>query len=65
LRRRCQSEHKVRPLAQQQQRFAALFAARQAAYDRAQLRVQTLNKPVEQVAAEIETLLKMNLEVPK
>src|ERR1041385_3351095 len=65
LRRRCQSEHKVRPLAQQQERFAELFAARQSGYDRAQLRVQTLNKPVEQIAAEIETLLQRNLEVPK
>jgi len=65
LRRRCQSEHKVRPLAREQERFAELFAARQAGYHRAQLRVQTLNKPVEQIAAEIERLLKTNLEVPK
>jgi shikimate kinase len=57
LRRRCQSEHKVRPLARQQEKFAELFAARQPDYERAQLRVQTLSKPVEQIAAEIERLL--------
>jgi shikimate kinase len=64
LRRRCRSEHKVRPLAQQEERFAELFAARQAGYQRAQLRVQTLDKPVEQIAAEIEQLLKKS-EVEK
>jgi shikimate kinase len=57
LQRRCQGERKERPLARQQERFAELFAARQAAYGRAQFRVQTLGKPVEQVAAEIEELL--------
>ena len=57
LRRRCQSEHKVRPLARQQEKFAELFAARQPDYERAQLRVQTLSKPVEQIAAEIERVL--------
>jgi shikimate kinase len=57
LRRRCGGERKERPLARQQERFAELFAARQAAYQKAQLRVQTLGKSVEQVAAEIEQLL--------
>lgn len=67
LQRRCRSEHKVRPLAQQEERFAVLFAARRADYERAQYRVQTGNKPVEQVAAEIENLLRAvtDLEVPK
>jgi shikimate kinase len=62
LRRRCQGEHKVRPLAQQQERFAELFAARRADYERAQVRVDTSGKPVEQVAAEIELLLKLEVE---
>jgi shikimate kinase len=58
LRRRCQSERKERPLARQEERFAELFAARQAAYGRARFRVQTLGKPVEQIAAEIEDLVR-------
>jgi shikimate kinase len=58
LRRRCQGESKARPLAQQEAGFAELFAARRADYERAQLRVQTLNKAVEQVAAEIEHIVK-------
>src|ERR1700704_3262183 len=49
LRRRCNGESRVRPLAQQQARFAELFAARRADYALAQFRVQTLNKPVETV----------------
>lgn len=57
LRRRCQTEKKVRPLAQQEARFAELFTARRADYDRARFRVQTLGKPVEQVAAEVARLL--------
>lgn len=67
LRRRCQGEHKVRPLARQEEKFAELFAARRADYDRARFRVQTLDKSVEQIAAEIEQLLKAvkNLEVEK
>lgn len=57
LRRRCNRESKVRPLAQQQARFNELFTARQAHYALAQFKVQTLNKPVEQITAEIERLL--------
>jgi shikimate kinase len=57
LRRRCQSEHKVRPLAQQDVRFNELFAARRADYALARFTVQTLDKSVEQVTAEIERLL--------
>jgi shikimate kinase len=57
LRRRCQAEHKVRPLAQQDARFNELFAARRADYALARFTVQTLNKSVEQVTAEIERLL--------
>jgi shikimate kinase len=58
LRRRCTSERKVRPLAAEQARFSELFAARRADYALAQHRVQTLGKPVPQVTAEIEKLLK-------
>ena len=57
LRRRCQGEHKVRPLAQQKARFNELFAARRADYALAQFTVQTLDKSVQQVTAEIERLL--------
>src|SRR4051794_40171846 len=67
LQRRCRGERKARPLAQQQERFAELFAARRAGYELARFRVQTMGKPVEQVAAEVERLLQTaaNMEVPK
>jgi shikimate kinase len=57
LRRRCQAEHKVRPLAQQDARFNQLFAARRTDYALARFTVQTLDKSVQQVTAEIELLL--------
>jgi shikimate kinase len=57
LRRRCQTEHKVRPLAQQDARFNELFAARRAHYALARFTVQTLDKSVQQITAEIEQLL--------
>ena len=67
LRRRCRGERKVRPLAQQDERFAELFAARRADYELARFCVQTLGKSVEQVAAEVEQLLQaiMKAEVEK
>ena len=58
LRRRCADENKVRPLAGEEERFNQLFAARRADYALAQHRIQTLGKPVQQVTAEIEQLLK-------
>jgi len=58
LQRRCMAESKERPLAREQERFAQLFAARQADYALAQFRVQTENKAPHEVAAEIEELLK-------
>ncbi|HET8889882.1 MAG TPA: shikimate kinase [Candidatus Angelobacter sp.] len=58
LRRRCARERKVRPLAREQERFDQLFAARRTDYALARHRVQTLDKPVSQVTAEIEQLLK-------
>ncbi|HEY7402202.1 MAG TPA: shikimate kinase [Candidatus Angelobacter sp.] len=57
LRRRCQAEKKVRPLAEQEARFAELFANRRADYELARFRVQTMDKPVEQIAAEVAQLL--------
>lgn len=57
LRRRCQGEHKVRPLAQQDAMFNELFAARRADYALARFTVQTLDKSVQQVTVEIERLL--------
>jgi shikimate kinase len=57
LRRRCNAESRIRPLAQQEARFAELFAARRQAYERAQFRVATLGKAVEEVAQEIERIL--------
>jgi shikimate kinase len=58
LRRRCTGERKVRPLARAQESFNQLFTARHADYALAQHRVQTAGKPVPQVTAEIEKLLK-------
>jgi shikimate kinase len=57
LRRRCQAEHNARPLARQDARFNELFAARRADYALARFTVQTHNKSVQQVTAEIERLL--------
>lgn len=57
LQRRCRAESKARPLAQQEAGFAKLFAARLPEYERARFRVQTLGKPVAQVAAEVAQLL--------
>jgi shikimate kinase len=57
LRRRCSSDGRTRPLAQTESQFAELYAARRAAYEQAKVRVDTMNKPVEQIAAEIERIL--------
>ena len=57
LRRRCGGDVSVRPLAQDEARFAQLFWERQAAYSLAQLHVDTMDKAVEEVAAEIERRL--------
>lgn len=57
LRRRCAREPGRRPLAVDPVRFEKLFAERKAAYDLAPLRVETMNKSVEQVAAEIESMI--------
>jgi shikimate kinase len=64
LRRRCAAEEgRIRPLAREEAYFAQLFAARRAAYELARWRVDTMNKPVEQVAAEIEHVIKTEIEI--
>ena len=57
LQRRCGKDASVRPLAQDEARFTQLFWERQAAYSLAQLHVDTMDKAVEEVAAEIERRL--------
>ncbi len=59
LRRRCRAdaEGRIRPLAQQEEKFAELLAARQAAYDQARFRVATMGKAVEEVVDSIERIL--------
>ena len=57
LRRRCARDVTVRPLAQNEARFAELFVSRQPAYEVARHKVNTMGKAVEDVAAEIETIL--------
>jgi shikimate kinase len=58
LRRRCAQDGRTRPLAVDETRFARLFAERRSAYELTQARVDTMNKSVEQVAAEIEQIVK-------
>lgn len=57
LRRRCVGDGGTRPLAGDERQFEQLFAARRSVYELAQARVDTMNKPVEQVAAEIEQMV--------
>ena len=57
LRRRCELDATVRPLAQHADKFAALFADRRSAYELARYRVETAGKTIEDVAAEIEQIL--------
>ncbi len=57
LRRRCATDGKTRPLSVDETRFAQLFTERRAAYELAHVRVDTTDKPVERVAAEIEHML--------
>ncbi len=57
LRRRCTRDGGTRPLARGEKEFAQLFEERRAAYALAQFRVETMNKTVEEVAAEIEHIL--------
>lgn len=58
LRRRCAREGNTRPLARDEAKFERLFVERRAAYELAGARVDTMNKPVEQIATEIEDIVK-------
>ena len=57
--RRCRAAGNTRPLTGDKTRFEQLFASRQEAYSLARFRVETAGKPVQQVAKEIERLLKI------
>jgi shikimate kinase len=57
LRRRCSADATIRPLALDATRFAELFNVRKAAYQLARHKINTMNKAVEEVAAEIERIL--------
>jgi hypothetical protein len=57
LRRRCADDPKPRPLAQDEQNFAQLFAQRRGAYELAGFRANTMGKSVEEVAAGIEAMI--------
>jgi shikimate kinase len=65
LQRRCQGSPDVRPLARDKSRFEQLFATRRETYSLAQFQVATEGKAVEQVAKEIEQLLREQLAIGK
>ena len=60
LRRRCRvdTNGRTRPLAQQEERFAGLFAERRTAYQKAQFHVDTAGKTVEEVADAMERIVR-------
>lgn len=64
LQQRCQSAD-VRPLARDKNKFEQLFASRREAYNLAQFKVDTSGKQVQQVALEIEQMLKEQLAIGK
>lgn len=59
LRRRCRVDvdGRIRPLAQREDRFAELFAARRPAYEQARFRVVTAGKAVEEVVDAVERIV--------
>lgn len=57
MRRRCSEQGRTRPLASDAGKFAELYRARRSAYELAPLRVQNVNKTVEQAAEEIAALV--------
>jgi shikimate kinase len=57
LRRRCSADETVRPLARDHGRFTALFEERQPTYRLATYSVNTVNRTVDDVTAEIEQLV--------
>ena len=62
LERRCRNAPNVRPLAREKSGFQQLFADRHDAYLLAQFRVDTTGREIEQVAAEVENILKIDAE---
>jgi shikimate kinase len=65
LHRRCQSMNDVRPLARDNKKFEQLFASRREAYSLAQFKVETAGKRIQQVAKEIEQILKKQSAIGK
>ena len=61
LSRRCQAAGDARPLARDKTKFEQLFATRQEAYRLARFHVETAGKRVNQVAQEIEQMLKNSI----
>jgi shikimate kinase len=59
LERRCRNAPTVRPLARERSRFEELFAGRREAYLLARYRVDTAGRAIDQVAEEIENILKI------
>lgn len=59
LQRRCQNDdsRRIRPLAKERDRFAELFASRQALYELAEFHVATENRSIEQVVNAIQEIL--------
>lgn len=58
LERRCRDAAGIRPLAADKTKFAHLFASRQPAYALARFHVETAGKAVEEVAQEIEQIVR-------
>lgn len=58
LERRCHSGPAVRPLARDSDGFRRLFAGRQRSYSLARFRVNTFGRGIDQVAQEIERILR-------
>lgn len=57
--RRCQQQDLERPLRREEAQFRELYAARRPHYLRAGLRVETSGKPIETIAAEVASRLRL------
>jgi shikimate kinase len=60
---RCRSEQRVRPLAQNENQFRQLYEARRSGYMRADHRIDTAGKAIEQIVNEIILKLGLNDEL--
>ena len=63
LERRCRNGLDVRPLARDSGRFRRLFAGRRRSYSLARFRVNTSGRGIEEVAQEIERILRNDSEI--